>query len=319
MAYRLTPKASARPAGNAERLERRRRSLRRRVGALPAMFTLGNLLCGFGAVFFASRPGLHYPHHATNLTVGALLIFLGMVFDALDGRVARLTRHTTDMGLELDSMADMVTFGVAPAFLVVQLVQIGAPFLDPVADSYFDRTTLMIACIYVACAALRLARFNVEVKGPAVIDHMYFKGLPSPGAAGTVASLVLLHQSLLGKTDPLHWTVRAAAVGMVAVMLLTAIGMVSRLRYSHLINRYVRGRLRFATVAYGVVIILLLFINLWPAVCGMLVLYALSAPCAWLWRHATGRRPAAAPGAAPQTAPPVLMPPGPPEHQRNVM
>ena len=319
MAYRLTPKASARPAGNADRLERRRRARRRRVGALPAMFTLGNLLCGFAAVFFASRPALHYPHHATNLTVGALLIFLGMVFDLLDGRVARLTRQTTDMGLELDSMADMVTFGVAPAFLVVQLVQIGTPFLDPIADSYFDRTTLMIACIYVACTALRLARFNVEVKGPAVIDHTFFKGLPSPGAAGTVASLVLLHQSLLGRTDANHWSIPAAAVGMVAVMLLAAIGMVSRLRYVHLFNRYVRGRLRFATVAYGVVIVLLLFIAFWPALCGMLLLYALSAPCAWLWRRAAGSRPAVAPASAPQTAPPALMPPSPPESQRDVM
>jgi CDP-diacylglycerol--serine O-phosphatidyltransferase len=213
---------------------------------------------------------------------------------------------------------------VAPAFLVVQLVHIGTPFLSHDADFYFDRATLMIACIYVACAALRLARFNVEVKGPAVLDHMYFKGLPSPGAAGTVASLILLHQSLLGKTDPNHWTVRAAAVGMVAVMLLTAVGMVSRLRYVHLINRYVRGRLRFRTLAYGVMIVLLLVINIWPAVCGILVLYALSAPCVYLWQRLTGRLPAA-PGAGALTAPTALRPPGspgspgPPEPQRDVM
>jgi CDP-diacylglycerol--serine O-phosphatidyltransferase len=317
MAYRLTAKQAPGALMGPERVSRRRRGLRRRVGALPAAFTLGNLLCGFAAVFFASRPlSTQTPGHFSHLTVAAIFIFLGMLFDVLDGRIARLTRHTTDMGMELDSMADMVTFGVAPAFLVVQLVQIKTPFLDPGADFYFDRAALATACIYVACTALRLARFNVEVKGPAVIDHMYFKGLPSPGAAGTVASLALLHQKFLYQNDSMHWTTRAAAVGMVAVMLLTAFAMVSRLRYVHVFNRYVRGRLRFITVASAVVVVLLAFISPWEVLCGVLVLYALSAPGLWLWQRATGRHPATTP--APLAAPPQESPAGPPSRRDAV-
>jgi CDP-diacylglycerol--serine O-phosphatidyltransferase len=315
MAYRLTNHPGSGGLTDPQRLARRRRGLRRRVGALPAAFTLGNLLCGFTAIFYASRAqlALPAPGHPSHLTVAALLIFLGMLFDALDGRVARLTRHTTDMGMELDSMADMVSFGVAPAFLVVQLVQIGTPFLGP-TDFYFDRATLVIACIYVACAALRLARFNVEVKGPAVIDHMYFKGLPSPGAAGTLASLVLLHQNLMRHTDSMYWTTRAAALAMVAVMLLTAFAMVSRFRYVHVVNRYLRGRLRFTTVARGVVVILLLLIYPRQALCAGLVAYALSAPCAWLWRWVTGR-----PVSVPAPAAPARVDPAAPPSRRDVV
>src|SRR5690606_12393377 len=114
-------------------------------------------------------------------------IFLGMLLDGLDGRVARMTRSTSELGEQLDSMADMVTFGVAPAFLAVQLVGVVSPL--SLAEDMFDRFAMVVAFIYVACAALRLARFNIETKSDNVVDHLSFSGLPSPGAAGTVASM----------------------------------------------------------------------------------------------------------------------------------
>src|SRR5688500_16955842 len=118
-----------RPDHHGSRHRRRRLRPTRMLRVLPSLFTLGNLLCGFAAVFNASRIGRDADGSAgvPHLAIAAGLVFAGMVFDALDGRIARLTRQTSDLGEQLDSMADMVTFGVAPAFMVIQLVGIGNP------------------------------------------------------------------------------------------------------------------------------------------------------------------------------------------------
>ncbi len=280
-----------------------RRRIRKSAAVLPTLFTLGNALSGFMAIFFASRPPTaELPWGWTPITFAALCIFLGMVFDALDGRIARLTRQTSDLGEQLDSMADMVTFGVAPAFIAVQLV-LGDDtpyFASNQADTFFGRIALVVACIYVSCTALRLARFNIETRSPQLEDHLYFKGLPSPGAAGTVASMILLHQhfladitrnhSALGSSDVLFgsatdvpMSLRLAAIGMVAVMLLTALAMVSRWRYVHAANRYLRGRAKVATIAKLVISALLLAVWPQPALAAGFVIYALSAPMMSLW------------------------------------
>src|SRR5690606_15347871 len=122
MAYRLGPPADR--SDDERRLRLRRRPARRRsIALLPTLCTLGSALCGFLAVFFASRaPDTVMLWNWTPLTFAAVFIFLGMVLDALDGRLARMTRSTSSFGEQLDSMADMVTFGVAPAFLAVQLI-----------------------------------------------------------------------------------------------------------------------------------------------------------------------------------------------------
>jgi CDP-diacylglycerol--serine O-phosphatidyltransferase len=261
------------------RKRRRRRSRRGRIPVWPTMFTLANLVCGFLAIFFASRaPDAAMLWKWTPLTVGAVFIFLGMVFDALDGRVARLTQSQSGLGEQLDSMADMVTFGAAPAFLVVQLTDIQTPFLSNVGDTYFSRFALIVGAIYAACAALRLARFNVHLQSPEGAQHVTFTGLPSPAAAGTVASLVLLHQDFLATYDSVHPSARGAAMAMVGVTLLAALAMISRLVYPHVVNRYLRGRARVEYVARLVVIGLLLAIHLKGAVALGFFLYALSAP-----------------------------------------
>lgn len=277
---------------------------RRGVSVLPTLFTLGNLLSGCAAIFVASRPAdVELPFDWTPLTFASLLIFLGMALDGLDGRIARLTRSISDIGGQLDSMADMVTFGVAPAFIAVQLVGVETPFVSEsaLADQYFDRVALLIGAIYAACAALRLARFNIENAGPDEAHHLSFKGLPSPGAAGTVASLVLLHQHFLAHSVEPKWMVHAAAVGMIATTLLAALGMVSSFRYVHVMNRYVRNRAAFGSLAKAVVVALLLLVHPQGALAGAFVLYALSAPVAamsrWFGRRIgpRGRSPGAAP------------------------
>ncbi|MAE66034.1 MAG: CDP-diacylglycerol--serine O-phosphatidyltransferase [Phycisphaeraceae bacterium] len=255
----------------------RRTAAQRSLAVLPTLCTLGNCLCGFLAVFFASRkPETQMAWNWTPLTVAAAFVFLGMLFDALDGRLARLTRHTSDLGAQLDSMADMVTFGVAPAFIAVQLVALEAPFMSIKADRPYDRMVLVIACIYVSCAALRLARFNIEIGGDDVSHHTWFEGLPTPGAGGTVASLVLLHEHFLANQRGLSVTL--SSIGMVAITLLAAIAMVSRLPYVHLINRFLRDRARIEYIAIAVAIGLLLFVHPQGSLAAAFVIYALSAP-----------------------------------------
>lgn len=271
---------------------RHRRRLRvKTVGVLPSMLTLGNLLCGSAAIFYASRPqNVQVLSEWQPLSVAAILIFTGILLDALDGRVARITRSTSGLGAQLDSMADMVTCGVAPAFLVIQLVQIGTPFFGGAeADTWFDRAVLTVGGVYVACCALRLARFNMEVDSPDEQDHLSFKGLPSPAAAGTVASLVLVHQYLTHGSFPADITTlaRATAVAMVLVSLLAALAMVSRMRYVHLLNRYLRDR---APVDYiAMVVFVGFFLLIWPqmALAVGFVAYALSRPTSIAWRKSS--------------------------------
>ena len=271
-----------------------RRRAARMVKVVPSLLTLGNLLMGFAAIFYASRD----PQMArllpmfSPLTIAAACIFIGMVFDALDGRVARMTRQTSELGEQLDSMADMVSFGVAPAFLVIQLVGIGTPFFGGEsegitrADIYFDRTVLIVAGVYVACTALRLARFNIELDQPTEADHMSFKGLPSPAAAGTVASFVILHQSLLADSVAAKWT----AIAMVGVALLVGIAMVSTMRYTHLLNRYLRGRAPFHYITTAVLLLIPLLLVPELTVAVGFGIYALSAPLIYAWHKARGER-----------------------------
>lgn len=283
------------------RRARRRRATRRTLSVLPSMLTLGNLISGFAAIFLASRPAItELPMGWTPLTYAGIMIFLGMVFDGLDGSVARMTHATSVLGEQLDSMADMVTFGVAPAFLAVQVIGVQTPYLAEHTDLLFDRVVLVIACIYVACTALRLARFNVEVNLPSETDHQSFKGLPSPGAAGTVASLVLLHQHLIAEFIKKHedletlWLpapARIAGFAMVGIMMLAAFAMVSKLRYVHVVNRYIAGkRAKIGTLAKLVIVLLLLAVYPRQALAAGFCLYALSAPATWLWQRVIRRK-----------------------------
>lgn len=242
------------------RMHRRRRRLIG-ISVLPTLLTLGNLVCGFAAIHFASKPiGPAEVFGWSTLTIAGALIFLGMLFDGIDGLAARLTRSASEFGAQLDSMADMVTFGVAPAYMMLRLVgyYYGGPdnytgVLGPDADSVYGKVIWGIAAFYICCTALRLARFNVETVSHAEEDHRSFRGLPSPGAAGAVASLILLHQHLWVTRfnelpPPGFGATSSLAIPIVTVFCSSA--MVSRLRYAHIVNRYLRGKRSFAYVAW---------------------------------------------------------------------
>src|SRR5581483_7321794 len=234
-----------------------RRAYIRSVYFLPSMATLGNAICGFAAMYVAafdlSNVGtdpLAVWLMKHRFVAAAYLIFISMIFDALDGRLARFTRHTTDFGGQLDSLADAVSFGAAPAILALQV------FHDFMADYFhgqlppvFTRTVWAIAALYLSCAAIRLARFNVSNEHGEQ-HHFSFLGLPSPGAAAVVCGWVLMQQDLLEPADRATF-IRHGALYQVAnvfvwllpvVTLAAGLLMISTIRYPHLVNRYLRGR-----------------------------------------------------------------------------
>ncbi len=176
---------------------------------LPNLFTLSSVLCGFVAILICTES-------ATNddLYHAALLIVIAMVFDAVDGRVARLTRTQSAIGLQLDSLADMISFGVAPAVLVYRW------WLHEL-----EALGIAVSFIYIACGAIRLARFNVmnsDATGSPKKPKKHTQGLPIPAAAGILISLVVANQltELLTFFSPVFITivVLALAIFMVSAM-----------------------------------------------------------------------------------------------------
>lgn len=217
----------------------------RTIAVFPTLLTLGNLICGFFAIVVAARidkPGaLGVPPSevlidAHNLMVSGWLIFLAMVFDGLDGYVARLARTASDFGAELDSLCDVVSFGVAPGFLLVKMC--------PRFTEQHDQAVWIIAAAFAACAALRLARFNVETSDDD--EHLYFSGLPSPAAAAVIAGFAIMFYTLRrGETSLSEWVDIVLQGGLPFFGLLVALLMVSRIRYPHITNRVLRGQRSF--------------------------------------------------------------------------
>jgi len=267
------------------KLHRRRRV--RAISVLPTLFTLGNLVAGFAAIHYAARdPSLPMFWGWTPITFAGFLIFLGMFLDAVDGSVARLTRSYSEVGKQLDSLADMITFGVAPAFLVLRIVQAPAgaaevTIIGPEADDVLGRIVWAAAALYVCCAGLRLARFSAESSHGGSTDLMVFRGLPSPGAAGAIASLVVLHQHLLANefVDEVPMTfARGAAFGLPFVAILCAIGMVSSIPYIHFTNRFVRGKRTFDYIVRIVIVLVLVITAFQITMAVAFTVYALSGP-----------------------------------------
>ncbi len=241
-----------------DRRPRRFRDLKK-VPVLPSLITLGNLFFGFlamakvaDAVMLSAR-GQQHPEFSSDvqhvLEVASILVFVAMVFDALDGTVARLTRQTTKFGAQLDSLADVVTFGVAPAFLAKVLIEFH--HRPPIQLLPFHpKIYYVAAAVYVLCAALRLARFNVESAGPSPEDHKEFKGLPSPAAAAIVCSLVAFKCAPPDPSELSHWLLPDGARDAIVqalplVLVFVGLLMVSRLPYPHVMYQLVRKRHSF--------------------------------------------------------------------------
>lgn len=276
------------------------------ISVTPTLVTLGNLVAGFAAIHYAAKPHTFVaPLHQSALAFAAMLIFLGILLDAIDGGVARLVRSTSELGAELDSLADVITFGLAPAFVTLRLAEYylrdleGFNLIAPDADSVLAKLLWGGAALYVCCAALRLARFNTAISTTATATKRMFQGMPSPAAAGTVAGLILLHQHLLLKQpgEVINMQLaRAGAIGIPMVMVICALAMVSTIPYTHFANRYLtlRGPRSFGFVARILVILILLILYPRQTVAVGFLIYAISPPLAYLSRLIGISRPATA-------------------------
>ena len=234
------------------------------ISLLPSAATLGNLLCGFMAIFccllamraeyaelYAVQPRVFHERleqlFPTHIAAGAYLIVLAMIFDALDGRLARITRRTSEFGAQLDSISDIVSFGVAPMALVITLLlrpAVGAVDGQTDVSSLQFRLGMAAALVYVSCAAIRLARYNAENVASEHAQHA-FSGLPSPGAAAAVAAVLALHEHLRAEAGTAVWNVDWVHVSrwaIAGVVFLVGLLMVSRVDYIHVFNVYVRRK-----------------------------------------------------------------------------
>jgi CDP-diacylglycerol--serine O-phosphatidyltransferase len=261
---------------------RRRRAYIRSVYFLPSMATLGNAVCGFGAMYvsaldpnanFTDRVTRHFATH--QYSDAAYLIFVAMIFDALDGRLARFTRHTTDFGGQLDSLADVVSFGAAPAFVALQVFKNEGPEAMPFA---FTRLIWAIGALYFSCAMIRLARFNVSNEHGEQ-HHFSFLGLPSPGAAGAVVGWILVQQDL--RLEEYNWLAFHCVMLLPLIVLFTGLLMVSNLRYPHLVNRYLRGRRSVARLILAVGLLLLFMVAHRYVICAGALAFAAWGPLSW--------------------------------------
>jgi CDP-diacylglycerol--serine O-phosphatidyltransferase len=221
---------------------------RRGIYLLPNLFTTACLFAGFYAIVSAM---------SDKFEAAAIAIFIAMVMDGLDGRVARLTNTQSDFGAEYDSLADMVSFGLAPSLVAYEWALFSLGKLGWLA-----------AFIYTAGAALRLARFNTQV---ATANKRYFQGLASPAAAAIVAGMVWVGTSYghIGS----DWRVPAFVLTLLAGIL-----MVSNIRYRSFKDLDLKGRIRFVTML--IVVLMFVFISIDPpqVLFSIFLLYALSGP-----------------------------------------
>lgn len=235
-----------------------RTSLRKGIYIIPTLFTVANLGFGFAAILAA----LH-----DRFWVAGWLIVLAAVCDGLDGRIARLTRATSEFGKEYDSLADVVSFGVAPAILAYQwsLRSLG-------------RWGWFVAFLFLVAGSVRLARFNIKTKA---IDRRFFMGLPIPAGAGAVTVLCLVHP------EPL--LTRPLSLFVWGYVLVISLLMVSTVPYRSLKTVNLRQRWP-ATAFFGIALAVALAILLQEvALAALAGVYLLAGPIEALWRRAAGR------------------------------
>src|SRR3954462_6901170 len=205
---------------------------RRAAYVLPTLFTSGNIFLGFAALlqtFEGSAEALGGDYGLNgHFSLAARLLGFAVFFDGLDGRIARMTNTVSDFGRELDSLADVITFGIAPAVLAFVW---GVMFIAPSGDndllSHLSRAGYVASFFYLLCGAVRLARFNVQTnpmpKNPGRPDRKYFVGMPIPAGAGFIAAIVYRFP----------WPIRSVQVSIVWLILVGIVGllMVSTWRY----------------------------------------------------------------------------------------
>ncbi|MGA7750896.1 MAG: CDP-diacylglycerol--serine O-phosphatidyltransferase [Gallionella sp.] len=231
-------------------------NLRKRgIYLLPNLFTTGALFAGFYAIVQSMND---------RFENAAVAIFIAMVLDGLDGRVARLTHTQSEFGAEYDSLSDMVSFGVAPSLVVYEWALKGMGKLGWFA-----------AFIYCAATALRLARFNTNID---VVDKRYFQGLPSPAAAALIAGFVWVMRDYDFSGDSVRWYAAALAV-------FAGLSMVSNLPFYSFKDFNMRKSVPFLVIFLAA--LFLIFISSYPpgVLFGLFLCYSLSGYVLWLWRR----------------------------------
>lgn len=226
------------------------------IAMLPSLLTLGNLACGFMAISLLSEVDFLRNY---RFKYAAWLIIAGMIFDMLDGPIARLTKQSSEFGGQLDSLADMTSFCIAPALLAGQMVRVLVAAETP-------RTAWIFSSVFAICGALRLARYNAE-KHDDTQGVSNFTGLPSPGAAGFMVSIVLVYFEFLDHQDfdnldqMQHggWLMLVKLMPMFAM--LSGLLMVSRFKYIHFANKFLNGRQPFMHLV-ATVFLLLIFASI---------------------------------------------------------
>ena len=206
---------------------------RRAAYALPTLFTAGNVFLGFFAIIETFQAAMQMPADSASAVhhfqVASIAIGAAAFLDGLDGRIARMTNTVSDFGRELDSLADVIAFGLAPAVLAFAW---GVQFVDPAMDrillEYLHRTGYFVAFLFLLCGAMRLARFNIQhnpiPSNPGRPGRKYFVGLPIPAGAGMVAAVVYAAES-----EPVHsWIVSIAWLCLIGLL---SFLMVSTWRY----------------------------------------------------------------------------------------
>lgn len=206
---------------------------RRAAYALPTLFTAGNIFLGYISILRSFRGAMQAASGAAgaaeHFSIAARAIGAAVVLDGLDGRIARMTNTTSDFGREMDSLADVISFGLAPAVLAFAWgVQFIEPGLSPDIRGQIFNAGYFVSFLFLICGAARLARFNIQKnpvpKNPGRPDRKYFVGLPIPAAAAMVAAVVYSWDS-----EPLSWW--PASVVWLGLLLLLGFLMVSTWRY----------------------------------------------------------------------------------------
>ena len=239
----------------------RPRRFRRGVFLLPSLFTVANLFCGYACVVYATR---------ADFETAALLIGIAMVLDTLDGFFARLTNSSSAFGVQLDSLADVVSFGMAPAILAFTWG------LWPLG-----RVGWAVGFLYLTATAMRLARFNIQSGNPG--DKRYFAGMPSPAAAGVIASTVYLF--------PVGLQEWRQAIPALAMVLVPALLMVSTIRFRSVKAIDVGWRRSYLALFMGAVIIALIATHPRLALVVMAYSYTAFAIVFWLIGRSHRRQP----------------------------
>ena len=231
----------------------------RSIYLLPNAFTTAGLFCGFFAIVMAMN---------LKFDQAAIAIFAAMVLDAIDGRVARLTNTQSAFGAEYDSLADMVSFGAAPALIVYEWSLRGLGKLGWLA-----------AFVYCAGAALRLARFNTNI---GAVDKRYFQGLPSPAAAALVAGFIWLMDDLRFRGTDLSWFAWA-------ITLYAGLTMVTNVPFYSFKDINYRKSVPF--IAVFVVVLIFVAVSSDPpkVLFGLFIIYGLSGYVIYFWRLAKGK------------------------------